>query len=528
MIILLAPASWALKRVDRVTIPPFDVTESPTPAPVPTAAVAAIQAPIEYTIGASSMSGGGAMATIGAPLSGVMSSDFFTIESGFMAYANQVGTASREEGGETQEFIAGQTTDLTINSNVTNSYGVPQAMTFSATLPDGLTALPGSCVASVGVCTIVSVPATVSIGGRYSKQAVTRLQVSWTGTLGPFQTVTISYRVQLSGQPVSGSSLCINSSTSLGGVQQSSGSNCIQVSQPTGPGNNLAASSATSAVKSGSVLIYPLYASSANPASQDSRITITNTDSRLPVNVHLFFVDGDSCSVADQYLTLSRNQTVSFLASDQDPGITGYVVAVAVDELGCPIRFNSLIGNAWVRLESGHRADLPALAVAALPGGTPPCDQNTTAVTLAFDGLRYNQLPRTLAIDNLAPKAEGNETMLVLTRVSGNLATGANTLGTIFGLLYDDVEVAASFTLPGGRCQVRGLLGNNFPRTVPRYDRMIPAGRSGWMKLWAEEEDGLLGAVLNSNPGRFGQGHLLHTLTTTATAYFRIPVYPVS
>jgi hypothetical protein len=71
----------------------------------------AVQPPVEYTIGTSSLTGGGGAASIGAAVAGTMSSDLYTIESGFMAYANQVATAGREGGETTQEFIAGQTTD---------------------------------------------------------------------------------------------------------------------------------------------------------------------------------------------------------------------------------------------------------------------------------------------------------------------------------------------------------------------------------------------------------------------------------
>jgi len=41
--------------------------------------------------------------------------------------------------------------------------------------------------------------------------------------------------------------------------------------------------------------------------------------------VHLFFVDGATCSIADSLVCLTPNQTASFLASDIDPGTTGYI-----------------------------------------------------------------------------------------------------------------------------------------------------------------------------------------------------------
>jgi hypothetical protein len=116
--------------------------------------------------------------------------------------------------------------------------------------------------------------------------------------------------------------------------------------------------------------------------------------------------------------------------------------------------------------------------------------------------------------------------MLVVNRLGGDLTTGASTVGTMVGLLFDDTEASASFTLAGGTCQMRGNLGNNFPRTAPRYETMIPAGRTGWMKLWTLEDTAISGVVINKSNGRFNQGHNLHALTTTTTGSFTIPVFP--
>jgi hypothetical protein len=58
-------------------------------------------------------------------------------------------------------------------------------------------------------------------------------------------------------------------------------------------------------------------------------------------------------------ICLTANQTTTFLASEQDPGTTGYHLAIAVDGVnGCPINFNFLIGDEYIKLESGHFANL--------------------------------------------------------------------------------------------------------------------------------------------------------------------------
>src|SRR5262252_6130650 len=96
--------------------------------------------------------------------------------------------------------------------------------------------------------------------------------------------------------------------------------------------------------KAGSILFYNTYTSSASaPAQENTRINITNTSSTSPAFVHIFFVEGISCGVADSFICFTTNQTASFTTADADPGTRGYVVVMAVDGLtGCPVNFNFL------------------------------------------------------------------------------------------------------------------------------------------------------------------------------------------
>jgi hypothetical protein len=236
--------------------------------------------------------------------------------------------------------------------------------------------------------------------------------------------------------------------------------------------------------------------------------------------------------VADSILCLTANQTTTFLASDLDPGTTGYIIAVAVDGNGCPTNFNYLIGDEYVKFSTGHAANLGAEAITAIAGGLPLCDTNSTTATLAFDGISYNLVPHVLAADNIGSRADGNDTLLILNRIGGNLATGASTLGTIFGLFYDDSERGVSFNLAAGACQFRNSITNTLPRITPRFDQFVPAGRTGWFKVWVPGLFGMTGAILNTNPnagtsaGAFDQGHNLHKLTLTSTASYTIPIFP--
>jgi hypothetical protein len=311
------------------------------------------------------------------------------------------------------------------------------------------------------------------------------------------------------------------------------------------PGLPYPANSEVSDQKAGSVLFYNTYTSSASaPAQENTRVNITNTSSQFSVALHVFFVEGTSCGVADTFICLTRNQTASFTTSDADPGTRGYIVAVAVNFRGLPINFNFLIGDEYVKYASGHAANLGAEAIAAVGGeddgaagsaGSPISGgaQDEPAVSVAFDGTpgHYNRLPRVLADDSIPSRLDGNDTKLIVNRVGGgNLVTGAATLGTLFAVIYDDAEntFSTSFT---GQCHLELSLGaNNLPRVIGGWNALIPAGHTGWMKFWSTSDIAILGSAINFNAGAggFNGGHNLHKLTLTATGTLVIPVFPAS
>ena len=303
---------------------------------------------------------------------------------------------------------------------------------------------------------------------------------------------------------------------------------------PVAPGQAFPAQAALSDQKAGSVLVFPFYSSDPTALHRENtRISLTNTHPLRRAAVHLFFVEEDSSNVADAYVCLTANQTASFMISDLDPGVAGYLIAVATDDqLGCPVNFNYLLGDEFVKLSSGHVANLPAEAFAALIGAPATCDSQTNTVELKFDGLQYNAAPRTLALDSLPSPVDGNATLLILDRFGGNLASGLNTLGAIAGLLYDDQEASFSFEFSTTRRQFRSLINGNFPRTAPRVPNLIPTGRSGWLKVSRGTDGAILGAVINFNPNTasassaFTQGHNLHKLTLTNEATLIVPVFP--
>jgi pimeloyl-ACP methyl ester carboxylesterase len=402
---------------------------------------------------------------------------------------------------------------------------------FRAALPPQLLGLIGSCVA------------TGNGGAPKGVCAVAGTEVTWNGAVAMGETITLRYQAQIADSTISGVQVCVTSVINYD--SDSDGTNdaatsvvaCTTVNCPiVGPGRSLAAHSEVSGQKSGSVLVYNIYTSSIGaPNTQNTRINLTNVHPTLSLAVHLFFVDGASCAVADSFLCLTPNQTASFQAWDIDPGTTGYLVAVATDlATGCPINFNYLIGDAYVKFSSGHAANLGAEAIAALAGGLPACNANSPTAQLNLDGVSYNRVPRTLALDNIPSRADGNETLIILNRIGGNLGTGAATLTGLFGILYDDAESPISFSFSPGTCQFRSTISNSFPRTTPRFETFIAAGRSGWMKFSSQNDQGILGAAINFNASAgavssaYNQGHNLHKLTTTPSMVLTIPVFPPS
>ncbi len=298
----------------------------------------------------------------------------------------------------------------------------------------------------------------------------------------------------------------------------------------------------------GSVLVYNLYSSGpAGAPGHNTRISITNANQDAGIAVHFFLVDGTSGLVNGFYLCLRAQQTASFLTSEVDPGITGYVMAVATDSKGFPIAFDWLIGEEYVKLPSGHQANLSAEAVSTAGNFLPVIPwQNPLLATLAFDGVHYQRLPRVLANSNMASLLDGNVTMLVINRIGGNLATRAASTGTLFGIFYDDAESGFSFSFIGpGASQSLNTFSNRFPRLLSFvFPSILQPGRSGWLKVWRNTwidnsnfpgggvNDGaaFLGALLNHNtnvtPSNFNGGHNLHWLTLNPVSFVQIPIIP--
>ena len=397
---------------------------------------------------------------------------------------------------------------LTVRNNGPSAANTTSTIT--DTLPAGIT--PVAASGAGWTCTIAGQTVTCTNPGSIAVNATSAV------------TITAGIGYNISGATTNTATVFIPTDPNL---TNNSGSVTINVASGLGvPGQPFENNGS-------SVLIYPIYTSNpSDPAGQNTRINLTNIHTMKSICVHLFFVDGASCSIADSIVCLTPNQTTSFLASDLDPGATGYLVAVAIDCNGCPMNFNFLQGDEYVKFSSGHRGNLVAEGAAALPA-LQACNAASVTAQLNFNGVEYSRFARTLALDNFGSRADGNDTMIVVDRIGGNLGTGAATLGTLFGILYDDTEIGVSFNVTGS-CQLRSSLTNNFPRTTPRFETFIPAGRTGWLKLYSQSDIAMVGASINFNPnsaasaGAFNGAHNLHKLTLSSAGSFIVPVFPAS
>lgn len=256
--------------------------------------------------------------------------------------------------------------------------------------------------------------------------------------------------------------------------------------------------------RAGSMLIYNYYTSIWPVGEADTRILMTNTHPTQEVQVKLYFVDGATGGAIPHLITLAPTQTQAFSASDYDPNVTGYVMAMAVNSEEIPIQFDFLMGTAVIRLASEHQATLGALAV--------PINPN---IYLAA-------LPRQLALDQIPSPADGVKQLLVINRIDGSLVNGMPAIGRLRCDIFDPAGTRFSFTSRSFGPQVRAFFYNlvNPGFTSNYLYNYLPASQYGWLRIHPVNAGALTGAVLYfrdsgattvPHPG----GYNLRHLTTT-------------
>jgi hypothetical protein len=286
------------------------------------------------------------------------------------------------------------------------------------------------------------------------------------------------------------------------------------------------APSALSDQKAGGVLFFHRYVSNAaNPALAETRINITNTSATALVGVHLFFVNRLDCSVIDETISLTPNQTTTLLASAENPGADGYLMAVAVNPAnGRPIQAQ-LVGDAYLRETIGSRvyqANLAALSVAKRTAAAVPLDADGTA-RLIFDGggtsRSYDRLPQVVAVSNFNTQLT-DATNLVLYSPANDLVEPLSATASIFALVYNDLENVRSTTF-SFTCYTLKPLGTL--RVLNTLNKFVGMAQTGSIRMYAPAAQPLLGATLNVG-SLFADGRNLHHLTLLSTYTIRIPV----
>jgi hypothetical protein len=206
--------------------------------------------------------------------------------------------------------------------------------------------------------------------------------------------------------------------------------------------------------KAGSILVFPYYTSAADGSfsKSDTLIQITNVCNGASVSggapnysfLHLFFINGANCSPADTFICLTPNGSIQIKASDYDPTITGYLIAVAVTASGAPTTNNCFIGGAYVRDDNnGVIGSYGAEAFWRLDGLTEVVAVGANA-TLSLDGAEYDAAPTQFAVQVQDPAVA--DELIVLASVSGDLGTVLRpTAQTGVGVLYRADEAPASF-----------------------------------------------------------------------------------
>ena len=248
--------------------------------------------------------------------------------------------------------------------------------------------------------------------------------------------------------------------------------------------------------KAGSILVYNFYNTDNTRTDTETQISLSNTHPSQNISVRLYFISQSSCAAKDATICLAAGQTRTFRASDYDPRGSGYIVAVAMDAAtGLPVSHNFLTGLEEVRMASGHGGSFSAVAITALFEGTLRAARDSDEAAIKFDGQTYSRIPRTLAYNGLTSAADGNDTIVVVNRIGGNLAGKIDGIGALSGVV-SGARGKFAFKTRVDSCQMQSSLGD----LLPNLNAAVPAGKTAALEIASDGGDiGLFGVVLTAN-----------------------------
>jgi hypothetical protein len=280
--------------------------------------------------------------------------------------------------------------------------------------------------------------------------------------------------------------------------------------------------------KAGSILVFPYYTSDGSGAA-DTSLVISHAGGTGNVNVHLFFVDGTNCGIADAPVMLTPHGSIEILASAFDPFITGYLIAVAVDAQGCPTQQNVLIGHAFVKTPPGYiapgagqvRGDYGAEAIRALM----PSPVNCMTGVISFDGMAYEALPNSFVTQIQSPVTVAGQTIVLASMQSTNVGImdPIGQFGT--GYVFDANEKPGSFSgfLRAG-CHSITPITTTAPRVPFGMSKMIKPGTVGLIKFTTRVGGVGLLFTPDSLTGWMGI-RTLHKYATTTSTTMVVPIF---
>jgi hypothetical protein len=281
--------------------------------------------------------------------------------------------------------------------------------------------------------------------------------------------------------------------------------------------------------KAGSLLVFPYYTSAADGSfsKSDTLITISNvcngaaTFAGVPNYsfLHLFFINGQNCSPADTFVCLTPNGSIQIKASDYDPTLTGYLIAVAVDSQGRPTQNNCFIGSAFVRDDANGVID--SYGAEAFwkysPGSVSAAVGSSAAINLS--GADYDLAPVQFSAQVQDPAVA--DEFIVLASVNGNLGTALGaTSQTGAGVLYRADESPASFQPQiGAGCFSVTAVDKSKIRVVPGNLDTFLKDSYGYLKFISKQ------GPANQGINRFSGIRTLHK-TAVGTATLLAPCFP--
>lgn len=279
--------------------------------------------------------------------------------------------------------------------------------------------------------------------------------------------------------------------------------------------------------KPGSLLFFTRYTSSAsNAVREDTQLSLTNTNPSASTFIKLFLVSSATCEVSSFTLCLAAQQTVGFSMSDLDPGVKGYMMAVATDAAGRPTNFNWLIGQAVLKQPLGGRvvpALLKAYTVAKRSEGIVIADGNNQA-ELIFDNVNYDRLPAQLGFDGVPTQSNGlNTTLFSFFRPLANFSGGpSSTSVQITGFGADSSNQVVSTTGTSSLSCLTDVNVGSLRLSPVIVSNLIPPGAIAWFSASTAELLPLFGTQLTS--GDVSRGSTARALSYSTEYRIKIPV----